>query len=129
MSAENASGAESVLKEWNDDRARRVRKSIKHPERRADLEPGDVQHTLCINKGELVLQVEYGNSIEYVWPTPAKGPDEDFVAKSAHDRFTDEFTLLLTAEELQRRLAHDWSILTHEETAVERPERAMGGDA
>jgi hypothetical protein len=127
MSAEGS--APLNLKEWDDERSRRVRAALINPDRRGEVEPGDVFHTLCVNKGELVLQVENAAILEFIWPTPADAPEENFVASARHTERGAEWTSLLTHEELLTRLDSDWSIVTTDEAGLDRPDEAMGGDA
>ncbi len=122
MSADN-------LKEWSelDERARRVRAVAQDSAAKETLQEGDLQHTLCINHGELVLQVEHGRSTEYIYPKPADHEGAEFVARIIHHERDFEHVNERSAADIERRVLDDWSILAHTEAGIDRPEQAIGG--
>ncbi len=121
----------SGLKDWSelDERARRVRAVAEGNAPKETLDEGDLQHTLCINHGELVLQVEHGRSAEYIYPKPAKHEGAEFVARVLHHERDFEHVSDRSAADIERRVFDDWSIIPHDELGLDRPDRAMGGDA
>ena len=118
----------SVLEQWGDERIKRVRAATIHPSQRGAVDPNDLLHTILINRGELVLQVEHECAINYVWPTPAKEGIAQFVAIADRHEASGLHQLAVDPDDVSNWIRRgDWSIVHTDECGIERPDAAMEG--